>query len=63
MRKKGGLEDSVDFRLAAVTLRVLRTGDHLLWAEDWILGVVGEDSNTSFQHPHGGKGVAAPTRS
>lgn len=41
------------------TLRIFRAGDHLLRAEDGSLAVVGEDSNTSFKHSHGGKGVAA----
>lgn len=44
-----------------VTLRIFRTGDHLLWAEDRSIGVVREDSETSLQHSHGGEGVAATT--
>lgn len=43
------------------TLRVVGTGDHLLRAEDGALAVVGQDSNTGLQHPHGGEGVAAAT--
>lgn len=37
------------------TLRVFRTGEHLLRTEDWSLAVVGEDPNTRFQHSHCGK--------
>jgi len=42
-----------------LTLRVGGAGDYLLGAEDGGLAVVGEDSDASLQHPHGGKGVAA----
>ena len=45
------------------TLRVGGAGHYLLGAEDGGLAVVGEDSDASLQHPHGGEGVAAAARS
>ena len=59
---KRDTESLVDESLHSIlTLRVGGAGDHLLGAQDRGLAVVGEDSDASLQHPHGGKGVAAAT--
>lgn len=45
------------------TLRIFRTGNHLLGTQRRTLAVIAEDSKTSFQHSHCGKTITTATRS